>query len=336
MCVRVGILSDLPASSQLTLFGSALRLGLGDAVDVVTVVAPGLPFGSTDAVVAGLHELADAGVQLVVGPAITDNALAVRSVVDALELPAINYAGGSETCSDWMFQYQIGSLEDEPAVLAMRLVRRGLRRVAVVFDRSALGERYVECFGAAAAGTIDVALTVAVSPTDVDVRPALDAARDVAPDALVYLGLGVSAHAVGVGLAAMGWSPLVLANSALMFGHARPEWAAAWAGWEYVDAIGDDNRQRAALAERLPPAAASPGGCAAYDIGRLAAAAFERAATPTRAAMRAALESLDAMPAASGREGTRMGFGPTQRRALTGEYLVLRTWIDGNTVEVAP
>jgi outer membrane PBP1 activator LpoA protein len=159
--VRVGLLADLPGSPHDALFAAALRLGLDEArsgapIELVTVQAPGLPFGTLGAVVAGVHELAAAGVVLMVGPAITDNALAARSVVDGLELPAINYAGGAETCSPWMFQYPIGSLEDEPAVLVARLVRRGLRRVAVVSDRSALGARYRECFEAARGATLEV------------------------------------------------------------------------------------------------------------------------------------------------------------------------------------
>jgi ABC-type branched-subunit amino acid transport system substrate-binding protein len=337
--IRIGMLADLPVSPQQALFASALRLGLDEGpgsapVDVVTVTAPGLPFGSLDAVVAGVRELADAGVLLVVGPAITDNALAVRPVVDALGLPAINYAGGAQTCSEWMFQYPIGSLEDEPAVLIARLVRRGLRRVALVVDRSALGERYRECFDSARGTAVEVSATISVSPTDPDVGPALQTARTAAPDALVYLGLGVSAHAVATSLAALAWSLPVVANSALMFGHARPEWTAAWEGWEYVDAIADDNRRRAELAERLPAAAASPGGCAAWDIGRLAGEALARAATTAPAAVRAALERLDPMPAASGREGTRVRFGPSVRQALDGEYLVLRTWVGGLSREV--
>jgi hypothetical protein len=139
---------------------------------------------------------------------------------------------------------------------------------------------------------------------------------------------------VATGLGTLGWSLPVLANSALMFGHARPEWTAAWEGWEYVDAIADDNPRRASLVARLPAAAAGPGGCAAYDIGRLAGEAVGRATAPTPAAVRAALEALPPMPAATGRGGTRMRFGPTERQALEGEYLVLRTWIGCRSLEL--
>ena len=49
-------------------------------------------------------------------------------------------------------------------------------------------------------------------------------------------------------MAELDWDVPVVANSALMFGYARPDWRDGWAGWEYLDGIADDNRQRAAPA----------------------------------------------------------------------------------------
>ena len=40
------------------------------------------------------------------------------------------------------------------------------------------------------------------------------------------------------------------------------------------------------------------------------------------------------LPAASGYEGTLMGFGVWDRAALKGPFLVLRAWRDGRTVQV--
>ena len=68
---------------------------------------------------------------------------------------------------------------------------------------------------------------------------------------------------------ALDWDIPVLANSALMFGYARPDWRDGYAGWEYVDTIADDNVRRAALRELSPRAGGGPIGCAAYDMGRL-------------------------------------------------------------------
>jgi len=40
------------------------------------------------------------------------------------------------------------------------------------------------------------------------------------------------------------------------------------------------------------------------------------------------------LPAAEGHEGTLLGFGVHDRGALHGRYLVLRQWLDGESVEV--
>jgi hypothetical protein len=80
------------------------------------------------------------------------------------------------------------------------------------------------------------------------------------PDVLVYLGLGVSSRAVALAREALGWNVPVLANSALMFGYARPDWRDGYAGWEYIDTVSDDNRQRASLKELSPHAAAGRSG----------------------------------------------------------------------------
>jgi branched-chain amino acid transport system substrate-binding protein len=154
------------------------------------------------------------------------------------------------------------------------------------------------------------------------------------PDVLLYLGLGVASRAVSLALAELAWTVPVVANSALMFGYARPDWRDGYAGWEYVDTVADDNEQRARLAERAPKTAAGPVGCAAYDMGRLLGEAIANADHLTRAGVADALRRVKRLPATSGRQGTLMGFGVYDHAALKGEYLVLREWKDGRTVQV--
>src|SRR5262249_61517697 len=72
-----------------------------------------------------------------------------------------------------------------------------------------------------------------------------------------------------------------------------------------------------------------PGEAGAYDMGRLLAEGVARAPELTRAGVRAGLERVKALPAASGRAGTLMGFGNWDRGALKGPYLVLREWRGG-------
>jgi hypothetical protein len=70
-----------------------------------------------------------------------------------------------------------------------------------------------------------------------------------------------------------------------------------------------------------------------YDMGRLLAEGVARATGVTRAAVAAGLDRVKALPAATGRADTLMGFGVQDRGALKGQYLVVRQWRDGESVE---
>lgn len=333
------VLPDGGASTE-----AALRMGLDEVradgrldrdVELVVEQANGLPMGSEHEMVRGFRALDDAGCLLVVGPAISDNALITTPIGDAIGLATINYTGGERTRGTFGFQYQVGSLEEEPAALAERLAERGLLNPAVVHDRSPVGKRYVECFDdAAATSGLEITGRRAVSPLADDLSGPLAHLRESGSDSLVYLGLGLVSRAVALGLASLGWDVPVVANSALMFGYARPEWRDGWAGWEYLDAIADDNERRQWIAAQDPVLAISPVTCAMVDIGRLVGEAIARADHLTRDGMRDALERIKRLPAACGYEGTTMGFGVYDHGALSHGFLVLREWKDGASVQV--
>jgi ABC-type branched-subunit amino acid transport system substrate-binding protein len=340
--IRVGLLYDFPQGDST--FADALQLGIDEVAatgrldrpfELVARAARGLPTGSEHEVVAGFDDLVAQGVSVIIGPAISDNALIVAPLCDRAEVPAINYTGGERTRSEWMFHYQVGSLEEEPPVLAARMVERGFRGAAVVFDQSPVGLRYAEGFEAARARLgLEIAASASISPLAEDAETLLARLREGEPDVLVYFGLGVASRAVALARDTLEWDVPVLANSALMFGYARPDWRDGYAGWEYLDNIADDNRVRAALRERSANAAAGPIGCAAYDMGRLVGEAVARAEHLTRAGIAAGLRRVKYTPAASGYEGTLMGFGNYDHAALKGHYLVLREWKDGRSVQV--
>jgi ABC-type branched-subunit amino acid transport system substrate-binding protein len=342
--VRVGVLLDFPHADGGAATEAAILRGVAEVTDagrldrdveLLTRAVAGLPMGSEHDVATGFRELVDAGCLLVVGPSISDNALITTPMGDDIGLVTINYTGGERTRGHFGFQYQVGSLEEEPVALASRLAERGLRRPAVVHDRSPVGRRYAECFDdAAATQGLEIAGRHATSPLAEDVRAPVARLRDVEPDALVYLGLGVSSRAVALALPGAGWDVPVVANSALMFGYARPEWRDGWAGWEYLDAIADDNERRRALTALDPALAAAPVPCALVDIGRLTAEALAVTDHLTRQGVRDALERVKRLPAACGYEGTTMGFGAYDHGALDRGFLVLREWRDGETVQV--
>jgi branched-chain amino acid transport system substrate-binding protein len=339
----VGVLYDFPQADGGALFEDALRLGLASGrrafdrpVELVSVHARGLPSGTAREVERGFEQLAEAGALAVVGPSISDNALVVQPLADGAGVPSLNYSGGERTRSEWMFHYQVGSLQEEPAVLSAHLARRGLGSVALAHDRSAVGRLYAEAFAqACATDAVELVSSLAVPPLAEDLGPLVRRLRASRADSLCYLGLGVAARALALAVAAEKWEVPVVANSALMFGYGRKDWRPGWEGWVYVDTVSDANAERAALRQRSPRSAAGPIGVAAYDMGRLLGEALERTDHLTRAGLRVALESVKALAAASGHPGTVMGFGPWDHGALKGPYLVLRTWHHGRTVEYA-
>ncbi len=343
--VRVGILHDRPQPDQGTGFERIARIGadevaaarqLDRGIEFVHASGLGLPMGTARAVEDAFASLADQGVLAIIGPAISDNGLVARDLADAARIPCINYTGGEQTRSEWMFHYQVGSLEDEPTVLARQLATRGLKTAAVVHDRSPIGQRYAAYFDDACASLgIELIGRASISPLQQDLSAVVTKLQAVAPAALVYLGLGLSAFPLGKAVAEAGWDVPVSANSALMFGYAYPEWTRVWDGWVYVDGVADDNRLLARLRSQIDAGTSpGPGTAAAYDLGRLVAEAIGRAVHLTRDGLRDGLERIKLLPATIGRDGTTMGFGRWERSALKGEFLVLRQWRNGQSLEL--
>jgi ABC-type branched-subunit amino acid transport system substrate-binding protein len=281
-------------------------------------------------------ELAAEGVLAAVGPSISDNGLIVGPMADALGLPCVNYTGGEQTRGRYMFHYPVGSLGEEPAVLVRHLVARGCESVAAIYDNTPVGRGYADFLREACESAgLELTGTAAVPALAEDVGPTVHRLRAAEPEALVYLGLGVAARAVALAVAAERWDVRVVANSSLMFGYTRRDWREGWEGWVYVDTVADDNAERQRLRAMSKRIAAGPVGVAAYDIGRLLGEAVARTSHLTRDGIRDALERVKQLPAASGLDGTTMGFGHYDHGALKGRYLVLRAWEGGRSVQVA-
>lgn len=343
----IGVLHDFPKPDQGSAFEWAVRRGFAEVdasgrlpgpLEFVHEAAFGLPLpgGSARSVEDAFRRLDEAGVLAVLGPAISDNALVTRPLSDAAGLATINYTGGEETRSQFGFHFQIGSLEDEPSFLAAHLVQRGLRRVALIQDTSYVGRRMADFFQDACAASGLTLVTRTTTPTnDPDARDAVAIARRADPDALVTLGLWDLPHAVTLELRDIGWEVPTSANSALIYGHHDPQWARDWEGWTYMDTVSDQNPHYLALIDDAREAgqAAGPGTAGAYDMGRLLAEGIARAHAVTREAIAQGLDRVKSLPSATGRADTLMGFGRYDRGALKGQYLVVRSWQDGVSVE---
>jgi ABC-type branched-subunit amino acid transport system substrate-binding protein len=341
--LRVGILNDMsagpPGPSDIERW---LRLCADDlisagrldgAVEFINAWGLGLPSGTAAAVERAYKTLAEKSTLLIVGPAIGDNALIATPLAEHHRVPTLNWAGTERARGAYMFHLQVGSHEDESIVLARHLAFLGARRVGVVYDQSPIGRRHL-FFLQAEAGLVglDIVAAASLSPLAEDAAKEVD--QVLGADALVYLGLGISAPAAARAAAARGFDGPRLMNTAGIRGY-QPDFAKVVDGWIYVDMHSDRNTTLCALRRRLgtPPhgaLAAAKG----YDLGRLVAEGLARAPEETREGVRQGLEQVKWLPAAEGHEGTLLGFGNFDRGALHGRYLVLRQWIEGQSVEV--
>lgn len=343
--IRIGILDDMSAGAPGMVRTTWLSFAIDELrqagrldrdVEFVFAYGLGLPSGTAAAVERAFAALAEQDVLMIVGPAIGDNALVATPLAERYRLPAINWAGAERARGDFMFHLQVGSHEDESILLARHLHGLGARRVGVVYDRSPIGRRHL-VFLEAEADILGLAIgrTAAIAPLADDAAAQVGDLLEGGCDAIVYLGLGLAAPAVGLALAARGFGGPRCMNTAGIRGY-DPAFARTIDGWTYVDMHADDNRTLSDLRRRTgTPAEASFGAAQGYDLGRLVAEGLARAPELTRGGLRDGLEQIKWLPAAEGEEGTLLGFGVHERGALHGRYLVLRRWIDGKSTQVA-
>jgi ABC-type branched-subunit amino acid transport system substrate-binding protein len=337
---KIGYLNDTPSHGPASArvgplelrFAEALRDGeLDRPVEIVADEGNGLPDGSAHEVDAAWRRLADAGVLAVIGPAKTDNALAVRPVADRLGLVTMNWSGSERSRGEYAFHYQVGSLPDEGVLLAAAVAAAGAERVSVIRDRSPIGDEYWSYFSdAAERHGVAVASDQRVSPIATDLQAAVDAARAAEPGALVYLGFGGVLPVIWRAMAARSWRPPSFTNSAGLHWYGMaPEVRALGEGWVYVDMYDERNALQAEVLDRLVPGAphTAVGGipAALWDMGTLIVEGLRQAPLLTRAGVKEGLERVHGLPAACAGAGTVMGFGPWDRAALKGpDFLVLR------------
>jgi hypothetical protein len=234
-----------------------------------------------------------------------------------------------------MFQYQAGSLEDEPQIIAAYLAATGAHRVTVVHDLAPTGRAMAHFFeDAANRHGVTQAARIGVPASGVGFREAvLDEIASVKPDAIVHLGM--AAKPLGEALLEHRWEMPVVCNIIASMARNQPELLPLFEGWVYVDMESDSNTTLARLRARLGPGAPQgPRLVSGLDVGRLLAEALDRADLLAPEGVKEGFEAIKVLPSAAGRPGTVMGFGRYDRAALKGSYLVLRRYINGRSVEV--
>ena len=343
--LRVGILNDLadapPNPSdieqwlRLVIEETAVAGRIPRDIEFINAWGLGLPSGSASAVERAYEMLVNENVALIVGPAVGDNALIATPLAERYRVPTINWAGSEQARSEYMFQLQVGSHEDESIVLARYLCAIGAQRVGVVYDNSPIGHGHLGFFLAEAKlEQLIIAATAEISPLAEHVDDEIATLLATEIDALVYLGLGISTPAVARALKTYGWKGQCAMNTAGIRGYA-PSYADTIDGWLYVDLFSDRNSTLATFYERVSALARNKLAAAkGYDLARLVAEGIARSPEPTREGIKAGLERVKWLPAAQGHDGTLLGFGNFDRGALHGRYLVLRQWRERRSIEI--
>ena len=242
----------------------------------------------------------------ILGPALTDGALAVRPLADDAGVPCINYAGNDQARSAYLFHFQIGSLEDEPSLLVDDLVRRRLARVALIQDPSEVGNRMAAFFAdAAAAARCDVVTHAVVEHDGTGAAAAVAAARQAGARGAGHPRLLAGRAGGGAGDAR---AVVARAGAGELGADVRARRSHLGARLGGLDLRRHLRRSESALCRvgvargrRRPPV--GPGEAGAYDMGHLLAEGIARAPELTRAGLRAGLERVKALPRPPGAPG---------------------------------
>ncbi|WP_293047467.1 ABC transporter substrate-binding protein [Mycobacterium sp.] len=354
---RLGVLIDLPDhpglsdawpdAVQLACDEVAARGLLERPVELIVREVYAQPWASAAGLIKTYRELVEEQDVLgVVGPMTSDNCLALLPEIERLAVPTATICGSTKYVGDYAYAFANGGLADEPAVMAAWLQANGHRRIAVLRERTQIGEEFAQFlrYELQPHRLVVTAEPPVYPATSVEeLVGALKVCRDSKPDALVYLGLGGVNQWVRPALERIGWDPPRIQTTAFVSATYSTERAQRLEGWVGVDQYDERNEVFAAVLKRFTKrygyTPANSGMSTAYDIGHAFALALGRMRIATSTALRDALDTLRRVPACTGGPGTIITLGPNDRRAYKGaDFLVLRRAVNGTTTfeDIAP
>jgi len=303
-------------------------------VEYVIEQANGLPNGSFKPVRDAYYRLVEAGCVIIFGPWISENGAPLGEYVNAGEVPCITVAGTESMLGEYMFGLPAGSMEEEPIIMANVAWYDGCRTMGIAYEDSLIGEQYLRT-AREACKTLGIEITGEVAIPQI-VATKVDELRVLAankPDGLMHIGMGLGVQHINAGLKEIGWMPRRYTCTAFEFAANSPMWREHLAGWVGLDQFDERNEVGRDFLDRFEakhgrrPAFYWP--LLAYDVGRMMLTAIATARPLTGQGVKAALERIKMMPAATGAPGTRMRFGRFIRHGwVGGEFLVARRVLD--------
>ncbi|MET0380071.1 MAG: ABC transporter substrate-binding protein [Spongiibacteraceae bacterium] len=360
---RIGVIQDWmiqnqPCFDQYDMtqmaFDEAYENGIVDRpIEMVIRELNGVPFGQMDVVVNAVRDLVENEKCIgLIGPLLSDSAIACNKMIDTYKIPSICYTASINCASEYLYQLPNGTFPDEMAVVAEYLQRLGCKTTCALVEDNLIGKEYYQYFVENCERLGIKIVATEVTPTFMDRELAVDLLyklRQSNAESLCYVGYGAWLTQVVSDqhetFPKWGWNvPRVCGTQWVavtcpgLFAHWAVHDAEGWAG---IDSMHEDNKVFAGVLDRFAEkfsgrrpfhAYASLG----YDIGNAFAHALGRMRVPTSQGLKEALDSLRCLPAATGGPGTVISFGPHDRRGLKGpDYIVLRTVKEGREMAVA-
>lgn len=300
-------------------------------VEFVVRAVQGLPNGSFRAVRDAFSELVEADVQVIFGPWVSENAVALRRYVEDLsQVPIITMGASENILGEWSFGLPAGSMEEEPIIMATVAVLDGCQTAGIAYEASLIGDEYLRTARVACrAAGLHVTAEVAIPQVQADKRKAMAELAVHQPDAILHVGFGLGIPGMNDALSEIDWMPPRYTTTAFEFAAVSQWWREQLAGWIGLDQYDERNPVGQAFLDRFEarhgyrPEYYFPLYCC--DVGRVMMTALATARPLTGAGVKDALEKIKMLPAATGAPGTRIGFGKFIRRGWMGsEFLVAR------------
>jgi branched-chain amino acid transport system substrate-binding protein len=300
-------------------------------VKFVTRAVQGLPNGSFRAVREAFFELVDEDALVIFGPWVSENGVALRRYVEDLaEVPIITMGASENMLGEWVFGVPAGSMEEEPIIIATVAALDGCRTVGVAFEDSLIGHEYLRTTRAACQGAgLQILVEVPIPQVESDKRQAMAVLKASQPDGIIHVGFGLGIPGMNAALESLRWMPPRYTTTAFEFAATSPWWREQFAGWIGLDQYDERNQTGQLFLDKFEarygrrPEYFFPVYC--YDVARLMLTALATARPLTGAGVKAALEKIKMLPAATGAPGTRLRFGKYIRHGWMGsEFLVAR------------
>ncbi|HXY93515.1 MAG TPA: ABC transporter substrate-binding protein [Acidimicrobiia bacterium] len=300
-------------------------------VEIVYRDVQGLPRGTVKAVVDAFGELVDEGCLAVLGPHISDNAVAVREEVERrFRVPAMSVCGSEDWLGEWTFLLNNGSMTDEPILWAHLMAKAGQPTAGVLVERSYIGQTYLFNFRRAAQDEgIQIVAEEPIAQTGQDISTAVGTLHRAGASAIVHCGFGLGVAEINDALRALEWDPPRYMGTAFETG-LNPDLWDAYLGWIGLEQYDEGNPVAHQFLDRFEAVYGDRPEYYSPILWRDAATVFLHAfadATPlSPRGVKEALERVKMLPAACGSAGTRISFGKWQHRGWMGAgYLVART-----------